>query len=48
MIYLLAFYWVVAGFAIWNPKYDGYSDFGVSMILGGFLVPARILAKVIR
>ena len=44
----LFFYWVVAGLASWQLSrgHDGF-DFALSLLFGGFLVPARALSKLL-
>jgi hypothetical protein len=55
---IVGVYWVVAGLACWMLPTPGEPawkspeqtvlEFTVCMVLGGFIVPARLLAKVIR
>ena len=55
MIYLLAFYWIVAGFAFFAlPDHSGYTDrhpnkmLAACLVFGGIMIPARLLAKVLK
>lgn len=48
--YLLAFYWIVCGFTVWSlPEANqpsvlpGFFKFFLCFLVGGFVVPTRIL-----
>lgn len=49
MIWVVAFYWICAGMASYSADRllfgSGLFQFGCSMLLGGFMIPARIFAK---
>lgn len=54
MIYALGFYWIVAGFVMVGIVKDQFHNLDESLIFlfaficGGFLLPARLLAKVVK
>lgn len=50
MIYALAVYWIVAGMAFFMAleKRLTEGDLVLIALFGGFLVPARLIAKVIK
>lgn len=55
MIYLLTFYWLVAGFYTFRlPDPTGYADrhpvitFAASIVVGGIVLPAHVIERLLR
>lgn len=50
MYWLLAFYWITAGFYLFGEPADTHPalDFLLSFTLGGFLLPVRLLRRLTR
>lgn len=56
MIWVAVFYWIVCGFAMWVlPEVWDARGLGfelvcliVCLLIGGFVVPARLVAKAVR
>lgn len=57
MIYALGFYWIVAGITMFSIGVDGYPtldntdiviSFLIALLFGGFILPVRLLLKVVR
>ncbi len=49
MYYALGFYWLVTGYAFaLYVNYDDLWELGAFLIVGGFMVPTRLVYKAIK
>jgi hypothetical protein len=52
MVSIVVFYWLVCGFATWQKSSyttgNNFLDLSISVIFGGFVIPARLINKILK